>query len=129
MRGKIAGFVGRLNSTSCAVWIQVCSKLRQNQTTDEVEAIAAARDLLAHTNMRTESLSHKKGFDIDVVVRRLRHVTRNCEPAAIFTLAQEGFGSVFQVLVACIISGSVHEVVALRAARRLFARASTPAAI
>jgi endonuclease-3 len=89
----------------------------------------AAQNLLANTNMRTESLPRKKGFDIDDMMRRLRYVTRNCEPAAVFALAQEGFGSVFQVLVACIVLGSVHETVGLRAARRLFHKASTPAQV
>jgi endonuclease-3 len=63
------------------------------------------------------------------MMRRLRYVTRKCEPAAVFVLAQEGFGSVFQILTACILSASVQDTVALRAARRLFASASTPAEI
>jgi endonuclease-3 len=79
--------------------------------------------------MRTESLPHKKGFDIDDMMRRLRAATRHYDPAAVFVLAQLGYGSIFQILVACILSAQVHEVVALRAARRLFAKACTPAQI
>jgi endonuclease-3 len=43
-----------------------------------------------------------------------------------FQLASEGFDSVFEILVACIISIRTHEEVTLPTARRLFAVARTP---
>jgi endonuclease-3 len=87
---------------------------------------------------RTESLppapasrhaSKKKPFDIDDMMRRLRTATRSYEKAAMFVLADEGFESVFEILVACIISIRTFEEVTLPTARKLFAVARTPAQI
>lgn len=49
--------------------------------------------------------------------------------AALFELAEDGFNSTFEQLVACIISIRTHDEVTLPVARRLFERARTPAEI
>jgi endonuclease-3 len=68
----------------------------------------------------------KLPFDAGDVIRRLRRATKRYAPAAMFQLADEGFGSVFEQLVACIISIRTYEEVTLPAARRLFDAARTP---
>lgn len=71
----------------------------------------------------------KRPFDVDLAVERLREAVRPYPPAVMFALADEGFTSLFQQLVACIISIRTLEEVTLPAARRLFARAGAPADI
>jgi endonuclease-3 len=66
-------------------------------------------------------------FDIDEGVRRLREAVRPYPKAALFELAEEGFRSVFEQLVACIISIRTLDEITVVAARRLFAVARTPA--
>src|SRR5690242_11109816 len=66
-------------------------------------------------------------FDIDVAMERLREAVRPLPKAAMFQLADEGFGSLFEQLVACIISIRTLEEITLPTARRLFAVARTPA--
>jgi endonuclease III len=73
--------------------------------------------------------AHKKAFDIDAVMRRLRAAVKAYTPAAMFQLADEGYRSLFEQLVACIISIRTLEEVTLPTCRRLFAAARTPAAI
>jgi endonuclease-3 len=68
----------------------------------------------------------KKPFDITDVMRRLRRAVKKHDAAAMFVLADEGFGSVFQILVACIISIRTFEEVTLPTSRKLFAVAKTP---
>jgi endonuclease-3 len=46
----------------------------------------------------------KKPFDIDEAMTRLREAVRPFPRAAMFELADEGYDSVFELLVACIIS-------------------------
>jgi endonuclease-3 len=69
----------------------------------------------------------KRPFEIDVAVARLREAVRPLPKAAMFQLAEEGFDSPFEQLVACMISIRTLEEVTLPTARRLFARARTPA--
>jgi endonuclease-3 len=71
----------------------------------------------------------KRPFDIDLAVQRLRQAVRPFPRAMLFQLADEGFGGVFQQLVACLISVRTRDEMSLVVARRLFARASTPRAI
>lgn len=75
--------------------------------------------------------SRKKAFDIDVAVDRIRHTIAETgvADAAMFALASEGYTSLFEQLVACIISIRTYDETMLIAARRLFAKARTPAAI
>jgi endonuclease-3 len=69
----------------------------------------------------------KKPFDIDEVMRRLREAVSPYPKAALFELAAEGHTSVFEILVACIISIRTRDETTLPVARRLFARAPKPA--
>ncbi len=68
----------------------------------------------------------KRPFDIDQVIRRIRVATRPFPKAAMFELADDGFSSPFEQLVACIISIRTRDEVTIPTARRLFARARTP---
>src|SRR4051812_32280621 len=74
----------------------------------------------------TEASNRKKPFVIDEVMRRIRAAVKSYDAAAMFVLAEEGFDSVFQILVACIISIRTFEEVTLPTARKLFAAAPTP---
>jgi endonuclease-3 len=68
----------------------------------------------------------KRPFDIAQVIRRIRAAVRPFPKAAMFELADEGFSSPFEQLVACIISIRTRDEVTTPTARRLFARARTP---
>jgi endonuclease-3 len=69
----------------------------------------------------------KRPFDVDDVIGRIRVAVRPFPKAAMFELADEGFVSPFEQLVACIISIRTYDEVSLPTARRLFERARTPA--
>jgi endonuclease-3 len=75
--------------------------------------------------MARDKLPH----DIDEMLRRVAVAVAPYPKAAMFELADEGFRTAFEQLVACIISIRTYDEVSLVAARRLFARARTPAAI
>jgi endonuclease-3 len=68
----------------------------------------------------------KRPFDIDEMIRRLRVAVKPYTRAAMFQLFDEGYTSVFEILVACIISIRTFEEVTLPTARKLFAAARTP---
>jgi endonuclease-3 len=76
-----------------------------------------------------EASPDKQPFDIDVAVRLLREAVRPYPKAALFELAAEGHDSVFELLTACLISIRTRDETTLPTARRLFARARTPAAV
>jgi endonuclease-3 len=78
---------------------------------------------------RQKKAGGKRPFDIDEAIRRLREATAPYPKAALFELAAEGFDSVFEILVACIISIRTYDETTLPVARGLFARARTPAQI
>lgn len=61
----------------------------------------------------------KKLFDIDVMIRRIRKEVAGYADAAMFDLRTRGFTTVFQQLVACIISIRTRDEVSLPAAVRL----------
>jgi endonuclease-3 len=71
-------------------------------------------------------MATKRPFDIDQVIRRIRVAMRPFPKAAMFELADDGFSSPFEQLVACIISIRTRDEVTIPTARRLFARARTP---
>ncbi|HET7604301.1 MAG TPA: endonuclease III [Gemmatimonadales bacterium] len=71
----------------------------------------------------------KLPFDIDAVLRRIREAVRPFPKAAMFALAEEGYDSLFEQLVACILSIRTRDEVSLVAAERLFRRARTPEAV
>ncbi|CAG0930276.1 Endonuclease III [Thermoflexales bacterium] len=68
----------------------------------------------------------KKAFNIDQAIERIRVTVAPLPKAAMFELAEEGFNSPFEQLVACIISIRTFDEVMLPTARRFFARARTP---
>jgi endonuclease-3 len=70
-----------------------------------------------------------KRFNVKEALRRLRRATAPFPKAALFELAAEGHNSVFEVLVACIISIRTYDEVTVPVARRLFEKAPTPAAV
>src|SRR3989337_759599 len=68
----------------------------------------------------------KRPFDIEEAFLRIDEAVRPFPKAALFELAEEGFRSPFEQLVACIISIRTLDEVTLPTARRLFALARTP---
>src|SRR5262245_42802745 len=79
--------------------------------------------------MTPRKSDQKKAFDVEQAIRRLRQAVAPYPKAALFELAAEGHTSVFELLVACIISIRTRDETTLPVARGLFARARTPAAV
>ncbi|HKH93755.1 MAG TPA: hypothetical protein VKA54_18265, partial [Gemmatimonadaceae bacterium] len=75
---------------------------------------------------RPVAQTRKRRFDIDAVVTRIRDAVTEHADAAMFELAERGFTSVFQQLVACIISIRTRDEVSLPVAIKLLERAPTP---
>lgn len=71
----------------------------------------------------------KRRFDIDEMLRRIGAAVRDVAAAAMFELEDLGHDTLFEQLVACIISIRTLDEVSLPTARRLFAAARTPAAV
>jgi len=69
--------------------------------------------------------SSKRPFDIATALARIRRAVRPLPKAAMFALAEEGYRTLFEQLVACILSIRTRDETSLVAARRLFARART----
>ena len=78
-------------------------------------------------NKSAPSAPSKEPFDIDLAFRRIRDAVRPYPKAALFQLADDGFNSVFEQLVACMISIRTRDETTVPVARKLFARARTPA--
>src|SRR5215210_7417651 len=78
---------------------------------------------------RTTRRPAKRPFDIEEAIPLLREAVAPYPKAALFELAGEGYTSVFEQLVACVISIRTYDEVTLPAARRLFAAARTPAEV
>jgi endonuclease-3 len=74
-------------------------------------------------------MAEKKPFDIDLVMKRLRVAVEPYPPAAMFQLADEGYTSLFEQLIACIISIRTYDEVSIPVAHALFDRARTPEAM
>ena len=77
--------------------------------------------------MATATRPRKRRFDIDVAMPRLRDAVAPYPKAALFELAAEGHTSVYEILVACILSIRTRDETSLPVARALFAAAPTPA--
>ncbi len=71
----------------------------------------------------------KEPIDIDLMMDRVGDAVRSFADAALFELADEGYRSPFEQLVACIISIRTRDEVMILIARRLFKHARTPAAM
>jgi endonuclease-3 len=71
----------------------------------------------------------KRPFDPQEGFTLLEEAIKPYAKAALFELAEEGFGSVFEQTVACILSIRTYDEVSIKAARRLFKEAPTPLAL
>jgi endonuclease-3 len=71
-------------------------------------------------------LMEKKPFDIGVAIRRIRKAVKPWPKAALFELAEIGFTTTFEQLVACMISIRTYDEVTLPVSKKLFERARTP---
>src|SRR5262245_58935087 len=85
---------------------------------------AARRPSLVQDHPPT-SRPGKRPFDLRVAIQRLRKAVQPLPKAAMFQLAEEGFTSVFELLVACIISIRTRDEVTVPVSRRMFAVART----
>jgi endonuclease-3 len=79
--------------------------------------------------MAEEASAEKRPFEIDVALDRIREAVRRWPKAAMFQLADEGFDTPFEQLIACLLSVRTYDEVSLVAARRLFSVARTPDAL
>lgn len=71
----------------------------------------------------------KQPFEIDIVIARIREAVQAFPKAAMFELYEDGYTSLFEQLISCLISVRTYDEVSLPVSRRLFDRARTPAAI
>jgi endonuclease-3 len=74
-------------------------------------------------------MAAKRPFNVHTVLRRIRSAVADVADAAMFELADRGHRSVFEQLIACIISIRTYDEVMVPTALALFKRAPTPAAI
>lgn len=72
---------------------------------------------------------NKAPFEIDQAIELLRVAVAPYPKAAMFALAEQGYTSVFEQLIACIISIRTRDETTMPCAHRLFALARTPAAL
>jgi endonuclease-3 len=88
--------------------------------------MSKARQPGGKTKQATTAQLAKRPFDIEEAIHHLREATAPYPKATLFELAAEGHSSVFEILVACIISIRTRDETTLPVARGLFARARTP---
>ena len=79
--------------------------------------------------VETQTAEAKKPFDVDVAMERLEAFVRDFPAPSMFQLADEGFSTPFEQLVACIISIRTMEETSLPVSRQLFAAARKPAEV
>jgi endonuclease III len=68
----------------------------------------------------------KRPFDIDTALERIGQAIENYPRAALFELAEDGFASPFEQLIACMISIRTRDETTIPLSRKLFERARTP---
>jgi len=71
----------------------------------------------------------KRPFDIDIAMERIREAVRPYPKAAMFELRDDGFGTPFEQIIACLLSVRTRDEVSLVASRRLFGSARIPDAL
>jgi endonuclease-3 len=71
----------------------------------------------------------KAPFDIDIAIRRIEEAVRPYPKAAMFDLAERGYSTPFEQLIACLLSIRTRDETSLRASIRLFDLARTPDAL
>ncbi|QRN98900.1 endonuclease III [Archangium violaceum] len=79
--------------------------------------------------MEAHPREDKQPFDIEEVLTRVRESIRGFADAAMFELAARGHASLFEQLVACILSIRTRDEVSLPVSLRLLAQARTPEAM
>lgn len=79
--------------------------------------------------MRQIPAADLEPFNIDRAMTLVREAVREYPRAAMFELAEEGYRSLFEQTVACLLSVRTYDEVSLVAARRLFKQARSPAEI
>jgi endonuclease III len=72
------------------------------------------------------TIMEKIPFEIDTVIARLREAVKPFPPAAMFQLYDEGYTTLFEQLIACIISIRTYDETTVPTARQLFTRVRTP---
>jgi endonuclease-3 len=68
----------------------------------------------------------KQPFDIDQAMRQIGNAVEPYPKAAMFELAEQGYSTVFEQLVACLLSVRTRDEVSVKTAPRLFAVARSP---
>jgi endonuclease-3 len=68
----------------------------------------------------------KDPFDIDIALREIAKAVEPFPKAAMFELAEQGYSTPFEQLIACMLSIRTRDEVSVLAAPRLFAKARTP---
>lgn len=71
----------------------------------------------------------KRPFEIDTAMRAVAQAVAPYPPAAMFELADDGYRSVFEQVLACLLSVRTRDEVSVNAAPRLFALGRTPAVL
>lgn len=71
----------------------------------------------------------EREFDIDLALARIADAVKPYPPAAMFELADAGYTSVFEQVLACLLSVRTRDEVSVKAPPRLFALARTPEAL
>lgn len=71
----------------------------------------------------------KRPFGIDEAMTRIREAVEPFPKAAMFELRDDGFGTPFEQLIACLLSVRTRDEVSVVAARRLFAATRSPEAL
>ncbi|HTL89684.1 MAG TPA: endonuclease III [Leptolyngbya sp.] len=71
----------------------------------------------------------KLPFEIDPVLDQIREAVRTFPKAAMFELREQGYTTLFEQLISCLISVRTYDEVSLPVSKRLFERARTPEAI
>ncbi|MFL5254564.1 MAG: endonuclease III domain-containing protein [Rhodopila sp.] len=89
----------------------------------------APRSRLMPSAARTTLSSRKEPFDVDEVFCRLRIAVADVPKAAMFELRDRGHGSLFEQLVASLISSRTRDETTIPVCLRLFATARTPEAM
>ncbi|MGF1491751.1 MAG: hypothetical protein ACFBSC_04710 [Microcoleaceae cyanobacterium] len=103
----------------------------------EIIHASHGREVYAHDPQGNRLILHETGshhsalttqnFDIDQVIELLRDAVQPFPKAAMFQLAEEGFNSLYEQLISCIISIRTYDETSVPVSRRLFAQARTPA--
>jgi endonuclease III len=93
----------------------------------DVQGFFISAKTICRPNEFILQMNAKEPLDIDRMVLLLREMTAPLPPAALFDLWEQGYTSLFEQLLACLISIRTFDEVTTPVALKLFARARTPA--